>query len=117
MPLERELPIAEQTRLTTGYAVAFFDSVLKHESRDLPDLDNPLVRVVENCEHVPAHPFDLGAGDQIVFVPAGDSYSVTVHAGATLLAPGSTKLSVAGNGTATLSYPGFAFPVPGTWSR
>ena len=47
MPLERELPIAEQTRLTTDYAVAFFDSVLKHEGRDPPDLDDPLVRVVE----------------------------------------------------------------------
>jgi dienelactone hydrolase len=114
MPLERELPIAEQTRLTTGYAVAFFDSVLKHEARDPHELDDPLVRVVENCEHVRAHPFDLGAGDQIVFVPAGDAYRVTVHTGATLLAAGNTKLSVAGNGTATLSYPGFAFPVPGT---
>ncbi len=114
MPLERELPIAEQTRLATGYAVSFFDSVLKHQDRDLADLDDPLVRVVENCEHVRPHPFDLGAGDQIVFAPAGDSYSVTVRAGATLLAPGNTKLSVAGNATATLSYPGFAFPVPGT---
>ena len=114
MPLERELPIAEQTRLTTDYAVAFFDSVLKHEGRDPPDLDDPLVRVVKDCEHVRSHPFDLGAGDQIVFVPAGHSYSVTVHTGATLLAPGDTKLAVAGNATATLSYPGFAFPVPGT---
>jgi hypothetical protein len=113
MPLERELSIAEQTRLTTGYAIAFFDSALKHEARDPHEIDDPLVRVVENCEHVRAHPFDLGAGDQIVFAPAGDSYSVTVHAGVTLLAPGSTKLSVAGNGTAMLSYPGFAFPVPG----
>jgi dienelactone hydrolase len=114
MPLERELPIAEQARLTTGYAVAFFDSVLKHEGQDPRDLDNPLVRVTRDCEHVRSHPFDLGAGDQIVFVPAGDSYSVSVHAGATLLPSGTTKLSVAGNGTATLSYPGFAFPVPGT---
>jgi len=72
------------------------------------------VRVTRDCEHVRAKPFDLGAGDQIVFVPAGDSYSVTVRAGATLLAPGTTKLAVAGNGTAAVSYPGFAFPVPGT---
>ena len=114
MPLERELPIAEQTRLTTDYAVAFFDSVLKHEGRDPPEVDDPLVRVVKDCEHVRSHPFDLGAGDQIVFVPTGHSYSVTVHTGATLLPPGNTKLAVAGNATATLSYPGFAFPVPGT---
>jgi dienelactone hydrolase len=114
MPLERELPIGEQTRLTTGYAGAFFDAALKHEGRDPSDLDNPLVRIVKDCEHVPAHPFDVGAGDQIVFVPAGDSYRVTVHSGATLLAAGNTKLSVSGNGTAMLSYPGFAFPVPGT---
>lgn len=114
MPLERELPIEEQTRLTTGYALGFFDSVLKHEARDPSDLDNPLVHVVKDCEYVRPHPFDVGAGDQIVFVPAGNSYRATVRSGATLLAPGSTKLSVAGNATATLSYPGFSFPVPGT---
>jgi hypothetical protein len=88
--------------------------VLKQEGRDPPDLGDPLVRVVKDCEHARSHPFDLGAGDQIVFVPAGQSYSVTVRAGATPLAPGNTKLAVAGNGTATLSYPGFTFPVPGT---
>jgi len=114
MPLERELPIAEQVRLTTSYAVAFFDSMLKHAGQDPRDLDDPLVRVTQDCQHVRAHPFDLGAGDQIVFVPAGESYSVSVHSGATLLAPGTTKLSVGGNGTAALNYPGFAFPVPGT---
>jgi hypothetical protein len=97
--------------------VAFFDAMLKHDghdARDMPDLGDPLVRIVKDCEHVLAHPFDLGPGDQIAFVPAGDSYSVTVRSGATLLDAGMTRLSVAGNGTATLSYPGFSFPVPGT---
>jgi hypothetical protein len=60
------------------------------------------------------HPFDLDPSDQIAFVPAGDSYSVAVRSGAPLLDPGTTKLSVAGNGTAIVSYAGFSFPVPGT---
>jgi dienelactone hydrolase len=114
MPLEPELPVVETTRLTSGYALAFFDAVLRHEDRDLPDPANPLVRVVTDCEHVRPHPFDLGSGDQIAFVPAGDSYRVTVRSGAALLDPGTSKLPVAGNGTAMLSYPGFSFPVPGT---
>jgi dienelactone hydrolase len=114
MPLERELPISETTRLTNDYAVAFFDAALKHEHRDLPDPGDPLVRVVKDCEHVRPHPFDLGPGDQISFVPTGDSYSVRVHGGAALLDPGTTKLAVAGNGTAAVSYAGFSFSVPGT---
>jgi hypothetical protein len=35
MPLEPELPITETTRLTNGYAVAFFDAALKHQDRDM----------------------------------------------------------------------------------
>jgi len=119
MPLERELPITETTRLASAYAVAFFDATLKHDERGmddhgLPDVRDPLVRVVKDCERVPPHPFDLAPGDKIAFVPSGDSYEVTVRPGASLLAAGTTKLNVASNGTATLSYPGFSFPVPGT---
>ena len=117
MPLEPELPIAETTRLTSDYAVAFFDAVLKHEDseeNDLADLGNPLVRVVKDCENVRAHPFDLAPGDQIAFVPAGNSYRVTVRSGAALLAPGAKPLAVGGNATAEVSYAGFSFPVPGT---
>lgn len=114
MPLEPALAIPETTRLTTEYALAFFDSTLKHEQRDPPDLGNPLVQVVRDCEQVPPHPFDLGAGDQIAFVPQGDSYQVTVRSGAALLAPGTTPLAVGGNGTALVTYTGFSFPVPGT---
>jgi dienelactone hydrolase len=114
MPLEPELSINETTRLTNGYALAFFDAVLKHEDRDMNELGDPLVRVVKDCEHVRPHPFDLGPGDQIAFVPAGDSYSVALRSGASLLDPGTTQLSVAGNGTALVSYAGFSFPVPGT---
>ena len=114
MPLESELPIAETTRLTSSYARAFFDAALRHEDRDFPDFGNPLVRVVQDCEHVRAHPFDLGPGDQIAFVPTGDSYSVTVRSGVALLDPGTTKLALAGNATAAVSYSGFSFPVPGT---
>jgi len=114
MPLAPELPISETTRLTTGYVLAFFDSALKHEKHDAHDLESPLVQVVEDCEHVRPHPFDLAPGDQIQFVPASDSYQVTVRSGAALLPAGPTKLSVAGNGTAALSYSGFSFPVPGT---
>jgi dienelactone hydrolase len=114
MPLEPELTITKTTRLTNGYAVGFFDAALKHQDRDMHELDDPLVRVVQDCEHVRPHPFDLDPGDQIAFVPAGDSYSVAVRSGAPLLDPGTTKLSVAGNGTAIVSYAGFSFPVPGT---
>jgi len=115
MPLEPELPITETTRLTSAYAVAFFDAALKHDERELPDADDPLVQVVKNCERVRPHPFDLGPGDQISFVPAGDSYRVTVRSGAALLDPGPPPaLSVANNATAIVSYPGFSFPVPGT---
>jgi len=115
MPLEPELPIAETTRLTNDYAVAFFDAALKHEDRDnLAGLGNPLVRVVQDCENVRAHPFDLAPGDQIAFVPAGNSYRVTVRSRAALLAPGATPLAVGGNATVPVSYPGFSFPVPGT---
>lgn len=113
MPLERELPIAETTRLTNGYAVAFFDRTLRHVHRPMPDYD-PLVRVVKDCERVRAHPFDLGPGDQIEFVPAGDYYRVAVRPGERLLDAGQVKLAVSGNGTAMISYPGFAFPVPGS---
>jgi hypothetical protein len=73
-----------------------------------------LVQVVRDCEHVRPHPFDLVSGDQIAFIPLGNSYRVSVRSGAALLDPGATKLSLAGNGTAMLSYPGFSFPVPGT---
>ncbi|MBV8145669.1 MAG: hypothetical protein JO184_11730 [Gammaproteobacteria bacterium] len=114
MPLERELPITEMTRLTSQYAVAFFDATLRHAAGELPDMGSPLVQVVKDCQQVQPHPFDLGAGDQIVFVPSGDSYRVTVRSGASLLDQGSTRLSVTANGTAEVSYPGFSFPVPGT---
>jgi len=114
MPLERELPISETTGLTSGYALAFFDAALRHEERDFPEPGNPLVQVVRDCEHVRPHPFDLVSGDQIAFIPSGSSYRVSVRSGAALLDPGATKLSLAGNGTAMLSYPGFSFPVPGT---
>jgi hypothetical protein len=114
MPLEPELPVSETTRLTSGYALAFFDAALKHEDRDFPEPGNPLVQVVRDCEHVRAHPFDLASGDQIAFIPFGNSYRVSVRSNAPLLDPGATKLPVAGNGTVMLSYPGFSFPVPGT---
>jgi dienelactone hydrolase len=112
MPLERELPIAETSRLTTDYARTFFDAMLHHGEPVAPRY-NPLVSVVEDCERVRAHPFDLLPGDQIIFTPAGDDYRVSVRSGEALLDSGPTKLAVGSNGTAMLSYPGFAFPVPG----
>lgn len=119
MPLETQLPIAEATRITTHYAVSFFDETLKHDGddgrwRDEREAASPLVHVVRDCEHVDGRPFDLGPGDRITFVPAGNGYSVSVTSGASLLDPGTTKLAVAGGATAYLSYPGFSFPVPGS---
>ncbi len=122
MPLRHEVTIAEMRRLTNWYAVSFFNTILKHEDRyarylthsDANRRSNPLVNLVENCEQVTAHPIDLQAGDRITFVPVGNSgYSVTVASGAALYDQGATALTVAGNGSAYLSYPGFAFPVPG----
>jgi len=117
MPLETQLPIEETTRLTSQYAVSFFNQTLKHQEGGLASADarasNPLVQVVRDCEHVDARPFDLGPGDRITFVPAGNGYWVTVSSGAALFDPGTTKLAVAGGATAYLSYPGFSFPVPG----
>ena len=122
MPLKPEVSIAETTRLANWYAVSFFNKTLKHDDdydRFLTDSEdnrqiNPLVKFVANCEQVVAHPIDLRTGDRITFLPVGDAgYSVSVTSGATLLNQGTTKLSVGGDGSTTLSYPGFSFPVPG----
>ncbi|HUA88107.1 MAG TPA: hypothetical protein VL994_01655 [Steroidobacteraceae bacterium] len=115
MPLEPELPIAATTRLTTLSALAFFDETLRGGSgREVARAtSSPLVHLVSDCEDVSARPFDLRANDRITFAPAGEGYLVSVTAGAALLPPGTTKLAVAGGATATLSYPGFSFPVPG----
>jgi dienelactone hydrolase len=112
MPLERELPISQTVELTDDYAEAFFDAMLRHRHHAMPEY-NPLVRVVKDCERVPAHPFDLMPGDQIDFAPAGDDYRVSVRSGQALLDAGPTRLNVAGNATAMISYAGFSFPVPG----
>jgi hypothetical protein len=72
------------------------------------------VHFVARCESARPHPFDLEPNDRITFVPSGDSgYEVSVTSGAALYDPGTTRVSVAGNGSTYLSYPGFSFPVPG----
>jgi hypothetical protein len=122
MPLKPEVSIAETTRLANWYAVSFFNQTLKHDDhydRYLTDSAanrqrNPLVHFVANCERVEPHPIDLRPRDRITFLPAGNTdYSVSVSSGATLLDPGTTKLKVGGDGSVTLAYPGFSFPVPG----
>ena len=122
MPLRPELSIAETTRVTNWYAVSFFNKTLKHEDeydRYLANSadnrrTNPLVNLVRDCEKVKAHPLDLQPGDRITFDPVGTSgYNVGVASGASLYDPGTTKLSVGGDGSVYLSYPGFSFPVPG----
>ena len=123
MPLKPEVSIGATARIANQYAVAFFDSTLKRDRSYEPLLDDsrrgpfvdPLVNFVADCERVAAQPIDLEPGDRIAFRPAGaDGYTVTVTSGASLLAQGSTQLAVAGDGSATLSYPGFSFPVPGS---
>ena len=122
MPLRPELSIAETTRVTNWYAVSFFNRILKHQDeygRFLTDSTvnrraNPLVNFVANCETVKAHPIDLQPGDRISFVPVANSgYTVSVRSGTSLYDPGTTKLSVGGDGSRYLNYPGFSFPVPG----
>jgi predicted dienelactone hydrolase len=122
MPLTPEVSIAELTRLGNWYAVSFFNSILKRDesyarylaASERNERTNPLVKLVANCETVAAHPLDLAPGDRITFIPAGESaYEVSVSSGAALYDPGTNKLSVGGDGAVYLSYPGFAFPVPG----
>ncbi len=122
MPLKPQLAIAETTRLTNWYAVSFFNDVLKRQdgyARYLADSEenrrsNPLVNLVENCERVEGHPFDLRPSDKISFIPTGrGGYEVSVASGAALYDQGSAALNVASTGTAILSYPGFSFRVPG----
>ena len=121
MPLKPEASIAETTRLTNQYAVAFFDKTLKHDdaysrylTKSANDRRNPLVRFVENCQNVAAHPIDLRPGDKITFVPVGDSgYDLSVTSGASLYDQGLTKLALNGNGVSYLKFDGFSFHVPG----
>lgn len=122
MPMKPEVSIAETTRLTNLYAVSFFNKTLKHDEgyeryltrSEANQRANPLVNFVKNCEQVRAHPIDLHAGDKISYVPAGSAgYNVSVTSAAALLDPGTTKLSVGGDGSKYLSYAGFSFPVPG----
>ena len=122
MPMKPEVSIAETTRLTNWYAVSFFNKTLKHDEgydryltrSETNQRTNPLVNFVKNCEQIKAHPIDLHAGDKISYVPAGSAgYDVSVASGASLIDPGPTKLSVAGDGSKYLSYPGFSFSVPG----
>jgi dienelactone hydrolase len=121
MPLKPELAIAETTRLTNWYAVSFFDTTLKHDAQYAPYLTdstanrqaNPLVNFVADCETVSPHPLDLGPKDRITFTPSGAGYELEVTSGASLLEPGTTPLQVGNDGSVYLSYPGFAFTVPG----
>ncbi len=122
MPLKPEASIAETTRLTTQYAVSFFNTTLKHDgaySRYLKasasnQRQNPMVRLVKDCQQVRAHPIDLQPGDKITFSPVGDSgYDLSVTSGASLYDQGPTVLSVNNNGVAYLDFDGFSFTVPG----
>ena len=121
MPMRPEVSIAETTRLTSLYAVSFFDQALKHDDapRALSDSpanreESPLVNLVANCEKVEAHPIDLQPHDKITFTPVGGAgYELAVTSGASLLGPGTNKLKAANDASVYLSYPGFSFPVPG----
>ncbi len=121
MPLKPELAIAETTRLANWYAVSFFNTTLKHDAQFAPYLTdsaanrrtNPLVNFVADCETVSPQPLDLASKDRITFMPSGAGYELEVTSGASLLEPGTTPLKVGNDGSVYLSYPGFAFPVPG----
>jgi hypothetical protein len=122
MPLKPEASVEETTRLTNWYAVSFFNKTLKNEnaySRYLTmsttnQRANELVEVVHSRQVVKPHPLDLRAMDKITFDPVGDKgYDVSVTSGASLYAKGTTDLELAGDQSASLSYPGFEFPVPG----
>lgn len=122
MPLKPEVAIAETTRLTNWYAVSFFNKTLQHTD-DYDEFlsnspanrrQNPLVRFTKNCQAVRDHALDLKATDKITFVPVGDEgYEVSVASGAALYDQGTTALNVASSSSVNVSYPGFAFPVPG----
>lgn len=122
MPLKPEASIAEISRLTTEYAVAFFSKTLEHDNSYSRFLNpsarnrdgNALVEFVTGCHKVEANPIDLGSGDTITFAPVGDAgYDVTVTADNSLYDAGTEVLAIAPDGVAELSYDGFSFPVPG----
>ena len=90
MPLKPEASIQDVTRITSRYAVSFFNKTLRHGgeyNKYLTDSeanrrDNPLVNFVKNCEKIKDHPLDLAAGDKITFMPSGsDGYQVSVIPG------------------------------------
>jgi predicted dienelactone hydrolase len=122
MPLKPEASVAETSRLTNWYAVSFFNKTLKNEnaySRYLTrsttnQRSNQLVELVQNRQQVKPHPIDLLPMDKITFDPVGDTgYEVSVSSAATLYDTGAVDLDLGGDQSAYLSFPGFAFPVPG----
>ncbi|MDB6083421.1 MAG: hypothetical protein JWN43_1302 [Gammaproteobacteria bacterium] len=122
MPMRPEVSIAETTRLTSLYAISFFNQALKHDEDSAQYLTdspanrraNPLVNFVANCEKVQAHPIDLRPNDKITFTPVGGSgYELAVTSGAALLNPGTIKLNAGNDASVYLTYPGFSFTVPG----
>lgn len=122
MPLKPEASVAETTRLTTEYALAFFSKMLEHDnsySRYLnPSMANqrrnPMVDFVSHCQKVTPNPIDLQPGDKISFAPVGDAgYDVSVTSGDSLYDQGSVAIAATADGVAELQYDGFSFPVPG----
>ena len=122
MPLKPEASVAEISRLTTEYAVAFFAKTLQHDNSYSRVLNpsarnrggNSLVEFVKDCHRVKANPLDLQPGDAITFEPVGDAgYEVGVTAGTALYDAGTEPLAIGPDGVAELSYDGFSFPVPG----
>lgn len=122
MPLKPEASVAETSRLTDWYAVAFFNQTLKNENAYSRYLNkstrnqrtNELVTVVKNRQQIRPHPLDLRPMDKITFDPvSATGYDVSVSSGASLYDSGTTNLDLGGDGVAYLSYPGFEFPVPG----
>ena len=122
MPLKPEASIEDVTRITSRYAVSFFNKTLQHSGQynkyltnsEANRRDNPLVDFVKNCEKIKDHPLDLAAGDKITFMPSGsDGYQVSVTPGTALYDQGTTQLNVAASSSVNVSYPGFSFTVPG----
>ncbi|WP_148288660.1 alpha/beta hydrolase family protein [Ilumatobacter nonamiensis] len=122
MPLKPEASVAEISRLTTEYAVAFFSKTLENDNSYSRYLNpsranqrrNSLVEFTKDCLKVKANPIDLREGDKITFAPVGDDgYDLSVTSGAAFYDQGAEPLGITPDNVAELAFDGWSFPVPG----
>ena len=120
VPLKPEASVAEISRTTSWYTVAFFNQYLKDDKKSSKYLkdskknekENPLVDLEMGCFKEKPHPLDFQSGDKLTFVPVGDSgYEVSLTSGSALYEIGTTIPSTMG-GVAYLDTTDFSSRYP-----